>query len=67
MKIDYKADNAKMIQKNVRMFMAKHQHQPYYKTENSRERIDDLNSMHKCIVCCSYFALFAVHNEYIYI
>ena len=51
MKIGYKADNAKMIQKNVRMFMAKHQPQTRYETENSRERIDELNSMHKCTYC----------------
>ena len=63
-KIGYKADNAIMIQKNVRMFMAKRQHQPRYrgitKLKTLRGRIEQLNSMCKCIVC---FTFFTVHNN----
>ena len=53
-KISYKADSAIMIQKNVRMFMAKRRHQPRYKgitkLKTLRERIEQLNSMCKCMM-----------------
>ena len=53
-KIGYRADNAIMIQKNVKMFMAKRRHQPRYKgvtkLKTLKGRTEQLNSMCKCSV-----------------
>jgi len=48
-KISYRAENAVVVQKNVRMFLAKRKYQPRYRgiatIKTLRGRIEQLNSM----------------------